>query len=108
MALKGDGMSNLKYMTTSHNSNSNGLNQPAIEPDHSADLLDAYSDAVSRATEIISPSVVNIEVSIKSPKSGRSSRGGGSGFVFTPDGYIFTNSHVVHEASEINVTLVDG
>src|SRR5262245_47874904 len=74
------------------------------------DLLDAYSKAVTRATEIISPSVANIVVSrpVKTRNGERHARGGGSGFIFTPDGFIFTNSHVVHDASEINVTLSDG
>ncbi|MGH9546936.1 MAG: trypsin-like peptidase domain-containing protein, partial [Terriglobales bacterium] len=74
-------------------------------------LLDAYSQAVVGAAEKLSPSVVKIDVaqSGKSPSGEpRERQGGGSGFVFTPDGLILTNSHVVHEATRIQVSFADG
>jgi S1-C subfamily serine protease len=70
---------------------------PLRQPDDD-ELLDAYSEAVVHAVETIGPAVVRVE----------RERGGGSGVIFTPDGFVLTNCHVVHKAGQLTVTLSDG
>src|SRR5438445_7952212 len=78
------------------------------EPDGDDELLDTYSKVVTRAVDEVSASVIKIDVSL--PARGRqpAHQGSGSGFIFTPDGFALTNSHVVHGASKIDVSLGDG
>jgi S1-C subfamily serine protease len=72
------------------------------------ELLDAYSRAVVHTAEKVSPSVVKIDVQQRAAGGHLVHAGSGSGFVFTPDGFIITNSHVVQGAARIDVMLTDG
>jgi S1-C subfamily serine protease len=86
--------------------------EPAIKIPTSVNddkLLDIYSQTVIRAAEKVSPSVVNINISRKiRNREPDELKGNASGFIFTPDGYILTNSHVVHDVDELEITLSDG
>ncbi len=78
---------------------------------HDDMLLDAYSQAVIKATKKVSPAVVHIKTLVeKTPKvNRRQNRGGsGSGVIISSDGYVITNSHVINKATRILVDLQDG
>jgi S1-C subfamily serine protease len=70
-------------------------------------LLDAYSQAVVGATELVGPAVVKLDVAMGRAR-GRQREGSGSGLVFAPDGLILTNCHVVDGANAIRVRFADG
>jgi S1-C subfamily serine protease len=80
--------------------------RPAASGPSEAPIWDAYSRAVIGASETVGPAVVNVE-NFRS-RAGRGRQGSGSGFVFTTDGFVLTNSHVVRHARRIDVTLSDG
>src|SRR4029077_15330040 len=71
-------------------------------------LLDAYSAAVVRAVEAASPSVLHIRAEFPGSRGHVPTSGSGSGFVLSPDGFVLTNSHVVHGATRIIAQTIDG
>ena len=87
-----------------------GLRDPtSVDPE----ALDAYSRTVIGAEERVGPAVVSVGVARQAPERWRRRglpelRGGGSGVVIAPDGYVLTNSHVVRAGQKIDVTLQDG
>lgn len=70
-------------------------------------IMDSYSQLIIDAVEKAKTAVVKIDT-FKSKAGKTEPKGSGSGFLFSSDGYLFTNSHVVHDADKIKVTLYDG
>lgn len=72
------------------------------------ELLDAYSRAVITVVDAVGPAVVSVSAGMKSARGETEHIGSGSGVMITPDGYILTNDHVVHNARQLSVTLTNG
>jgi S1-C subfamily serine protease len=84
--------------------------EPAGAPPRDAELLDAYSQTVTRVAKSVGPATAKVDVrrapgGPMAPAVGRGEGGSGSGFLFTPDGLIVTNSHVIADARRIEVTI---
>jgi S1-C subfamily serine protease len=72
------------------------------------EAMDAYSKVITNVVDSVRDAVVNVEVGHAAARGRPGGHGSGSGFVIAPDGFVVTNSHVVHGASQIRVTLADG
>jgi S1-C subfamily serine protease len=90
------------------NNHSVVADEPVQSPASDDGLLDDYSKTVSGIVEKVQATVVNIRVSGFQCERQADAGGSGSGFIIAPDGYILTNSHVVHGASKMEVALADG
>src|SRR5262245_46323424 len=105
------GLSSRRIVPVLSEPNETSLTEPHLPPPPEDDqLLDAVSRAGPGVFAKVGSSVVNIRVLRRGLDRRSESEGGGSGsgFVIAPDGYILTNSHVVHDAGKIEVNLADG
>ncbi len=113
---------NMKVLALASGASGQESSVPGLDQTKSAvELLDAYSAAVTAVVEQVSPTVVKIDVARHSRRGRRFGRqvpgespgerrmnGSGSGVIFTPDGFILTNSHVIRRVAAIEVVLSDG
>ncbi len=95
---------NMEFLSTE---NAGPADRISPTPDES-EALDSYSRTVSNVASAVSEGVVRVDVLGKSKAGANRRVGTGSGFVFTPDGYIITNSHVVHGGNRFVVQTIAG
>ena len=88
------------------------VREPIDSGPSDGELLDAYSQAVAAAVDRVAPAVVHLQVRQRGQSNAAPVSelplGSGSGVIFTPDGFVLTNSHVVHGSAAIEATLTDG
>jgi S1-C subfamily serine protease len=78
------------------------------QPEEDFELLDVYSRAVVSVVEMVGPTVVSLAAASRRQDARGRGVGAGSGVIIAPDGYVLTNSHVVHGAAALEATLTDG
>ena len=88
--------------------NANGRCEISAKDSSDIDLLDAYSRAVTTVVDAVGPAIVSISVEKRSQRRQFEQNAAGSGIVIAPDGYILTNSHVVHKATQSTTIFTDG
>src|SRR5258708_11681461 len=97
---------NLVWLAAQGALDQNSASPTATENDE--ELLDAYSRAVVSVVDKVGPAVVSINVKTRQAQRNPGGEGAGSGVIITPDGYVLTNNHVVDNANEVKVNLIDG
>src|ERR1700722_18965528 len=102
-ALEGDFMSGSAGEPTV-GENAHGVRQ---EKDDDAAALDAYSQTVVGAVDLVGPAVVSVHIG-QQRDDNSIAVGSGSGVIVTPDGYLLTNQHVVHRAARVSIKLTNG
>ncbi|MEO8394612.1 MAG: trypsin-like peptidase domain-containing protein, partial [Chloroflexota bacterium] len=85
-----------------------GRETPTAIPQEIIDAADAEYLLLQNIYDRVTPSVVNIDVTVSTANPGIVDQGSGSGFVYDDAGHIITNAHVVNQATEILVTFQDG
>lgn len=104
----------ISHSRAHHNNSENSEKSEAENHQKAEDFLDAYSRSVVSVAERLNPSVISIktvqEVKANTPRGIMpfEMSGSGSGVILAPDGYVLTNSHVVHNAKDLEISMPDG
>jgi len=85
-----------------------GKQTPTPVPQSVIDSADADYILLENIYDRVSPSVVNIDVTLSTSQAGVTDEASGSGFIYDDQGHIVTNAHVVNGSTSILVTFHDG